>query len=425
MVVTEKDVERVRRDIEDIVRFVAYKEDLNFFYPLLSYIEIYVTDSPEVPTAAAVNKNIVVINKDFWYKLKDFEKPFTLLHELLHLMLKHNDRAMEILREKGELYHLLWNIAADSLINDSLLRLGIVRPETFSPVYLETISKFTKVPVSTLRTMSTEQIYSLLVQHVRRLGLSSVPIPFTKDIISGVPKGSRCAWKGGEARKAITKKEIEKGIERVTSEAEGRFAGRGLTGIAREIGELLRPKINWRAFFRTLYSSVASAGRVLTTWSRIHRRLPALYPGYIKLKPPPVYVLVDISGSIEDKELVNFASEIMGIVREHGGETYVIPWSDGAWGPFPVKTRNDIIKAIKSGETGGTVLRPALVLLEKQRVRPNTFVVIFTDGHIFDINEPDTRRLLDRISRKCYVIMVCTDVIPSLPPRVKAFKYKV
>ena len=65
VVVTEKDVERVRRDIEDIVRFVAYKEDLNFFYPLLSYIEIYVTDSPEVPTAAAVNKNIVVINKDF------------------------------------------------------------------------------------------------------------------------------------------------------------------------------------------------------------------------------------------------------------------------------------------------------------------------------------------------------------------------
>ena len=425
MVVTDKDVEKVRRDIEDIVRFAAYKEDLNFFYPLFSYVEIYVTDDPSVPTAAAVNKNIVVVNRDFWYKLKDFEKPFTILHELMHIMLKHNDRAMEILREKGALFHELWNIAADGLINDSLLRLGLVRPETFKPIYLDTISNYVKVPPSSLRTMSTEQIYSLLVRQIRRLGAKTSPIPVVKDILPRLPRGARRAWQGGEARKAITKKEIEEGIKRVAREAEGRMAGRGLSGVAREIDELLRPKINWRAFFRTLYSSVASAGRVLTTWSRIHRRLPALYPGYIRLKPPPVYVLVDISGSISDEEVVRFSSEVLGIVREHGGTVYVIPWSDGAWGPFEVKTRSDIVKAIKSGESGGTVLRPALVLLEKQRVRPNTFVVIFTDGHIFDINEPDTRRLLDRISRKCYVIMVCTDVVPSLPPRVKAFKYKV
>jgi len=442
----EEMVKRIEKDIGIIIKALPIQRELMGLYPLTAYIKVFATKSPAISTAAATKPNLIYINTEFWRQLGPSfgEKRFVFLHELLHLALRHCERSEEIFRRSGELYSTLFNIAADAVINETLFRMHLsvfkLRPVTMDTVrrLLFDLAKW-DVPKSELLKMSTEEIYALLVTACKMNPDKCKTVKIDVWGRGGIggdikrpikPPPGDVIWDGPKSDRPpeVVRSDLERDLRDFATKA----AGVGCSGILRTLDELREPKINWRAYLRSAYAAVVGSFHAYTTWARLHRRLPYLYPGYVKFAPPPVYVLIDVSGSIDREELISFATEVYGIISAYKGRTYIICWSSpgegepGVWGPFEVRTREDIRRAIEKGKTGGTELLPALRLVKNLKPMPGSFIIIFTDGAIYDIRREETRRLLSELGTAGRtVIMVTTNVKPPLPPNVKLFKYQI
>ena len=91
---------------------IQIKESNEFFGALMLFSEF--KKSKEIPTAATDGKKVFV-NEEFFYSLKSSEQNGLLLHEVLHMALLHVPRM-------GSRELKKWNIAADYVVNDLILR---------------------------------------------------------------------------------------------------------------------------------------------------------------------------------------------------------------------------------------------------------------------------------------------------------------
>ena len=91
---------------------IQIKETNEFFGALMLFSEF--KSSNDIPTAATDGKK-VFINEDFFKSLNSSQQNGLLLHEVLHMALLHVPRmgSRELLR---------WNIAADYVVNDLIIR---------------------------------------------------------------------------------------------------------------------------------------------------------------------------------------------------------------------------------------------------------------------------------------------------------------
>ncbi len=154
--------------------------------------------------------------------------------------------------------------------------------------------------------------------------------------------------------------------------------------------------------------------------------LPASQEEFRPVPFTKVYVLIDVSGSINDKLLGTFLTQVYNAVKSLPGvELDVWFWDVGVVenGKFVVKSPsdiNEIIKALsgdsnKYGKTvatgGGTAFSPVLNEIEKEMSGPRgvkyPLMFIFSDGYIADPSEVSAE--LNKIGRKVgllYAIIV-------------------
>ena len=91
---------------------IQIKESNEFFGALMLFSEFKL--SKEIPTAATNGKD-VLINEEFFNSLSSSEQNGLILHEVLHMALLHVQRM-------GGRDLKKWNIAADYVVNDLILR---------------------------------------------------------------------------------------------------------------------------------------------------------------------------------------------------------------------------------------------------------------------------------------------------------------
>ena len=99
---------------EDIIlkSILQVRKECHFFAALMMFANIY--PSKKIDTAATNGKDIYV-NEDFLKSLKSKEQNALLLHEVLHVALLHVPRI-------GSRDKRVWNIAADIVVNDLIIR---------------------------------------------------------------------------------------------------------------------------------------------------------------------------------------------------------------------------------------------------------------------------------------------------------------
>src|SRR5574340_431757 len=87
-------------------------------FPFFSelYYSMHVSDDYTIPTLATDGRNLMV-NPDFWRTLSLELKIAAVAHEIGHKMLLHCSR-------RGHRHPVLWNIAADFVVNDILVENG-------------------------------------------------------------------------------------------------------------------------------------------------------------------------------------------------------------------------------------------------------------------------------------------------------------
>ena len=147
----------------------------------------------------------------------------------------------------------------------------------------------------------------------------------------------------------------------------------------------------------------------------INRRIPYLAPGYKRLGPPRVILVLDVSGSITDEEYSNMLSEINEIIGRNGGNIYLIMFSNGVVGELSGEQIDieEVKEAISKAPHGGTEIRDALKKVTEV-MESEDIVVIFTDGYIFDADTEEVKSLADIIASNVYAaIYIYTGAVPD------------
>ena len=319
---------------------------------------------PAFETMATDGKTIY-IDEDFLKSLPIENTVFGVCHEIGHAMWLHMDRGKRF-QDTGfdgqKFQPMLWNMAADFVINDMLVKakIGKIKLDADgNPEWLLS-DKYTC-------DMSVEAVYRDLVKN-------------------GMPKD--CKGKGkGQAQDThiydlgdLSEGELKRAVASAADAAKA--IGKLPAALERFAEQLLDPQVSWQELLRT--TVVTQTSRDTQNWARPHRR--RLTSQGVYLARPSAYgcdcivVAVDTSGSIGQKELTVFFSELADIIRTCRPEVVHVLGVDSRVAshvelPGDVDITNDPPKV---GGGGGTDFNPAFAWVEEHDVRPDSFVY-FTD----------------------------------------------
>ena len=262
----------------------------------------------DVPTAGVCKNGInyqLAVNEEFWFSLNNDKKKIGLLkHELLHICFHH-------LTTKDDYHdHDLHNIAADIEINQH------ISPEYYPTDDLLLPSSF---PELNLPLKAGTKKYYELLQQARQNGTSpSLNAMLDGNPSSGGTHGSadlHPTWKEfdnlSEADKKLVKAQIDHQIKSIVESQRDKSRGfypSELESYINELFEVKPPSYDWKSYFRRFFGS---SSKIYTkkTRRKLNKRFqenPAL-----KIKPKKeVLVGIDTSGSVSDKDLVEFFNEI-------------------------------------------------------------------------------------------------------------------
>lgn len=339
-----------------------------FFATLALGMEVHITDA--IPTAAT-NYTDMYFSPDFVAKLSDPELVFLVCHEVMHPMFHHNTR----MKARNP---MLWNVAADLVINEHLVLEGI---GTMPVGGVKDTAIFTEADGV------TETVYNLLQKKQDEQGGGK------KGKGKGSPGGGsgsgipdEAPWEDilqeqmTPAQEAQQVADMQSRVAQATYAAK--MAGKLSANMQRLVGEVLNPKLDWRDVLRNFVFKARTDER---SWSRPNRRFisQGLYtPSVSGEQMGEMLVAVDCSGSIGERELNEFAAEIRAIHEDCRPIRLHVVYFDSQVCHHDVFTREDTL-FIKPHGGGGTAFSPVFRYAEKHGIDP-VCCVFLTDLYCSD-----------------------------------------
>ncbi len=251
-----------------------------------------------MPTAATDGHDIF-LNVDFWNRLAPPQRLGLLAHEVLHAALLHVVR-------RGSRDSLLWNIAADIVVN------GIILSQTGF-----------ELPAGHLRErklehLSVEEVYHLLQAHPEQYA----------DTLSIID----LLWPAGPGQGGTALGEYWRhALQQARTLADMLGKGNAPAGLQREITHLSPSQLDWRSYlWRFLVQTP-------TDFQAFDRRFvgEGLYLETLSGEAVRVAVAVDTSGSVGRQEMALFLGEVRGILSAYPHLTAALYYIDAAChGPY-------------------------------------------------------------------------------------------
>jgi len=345
--------------------------------------------SNNIPTAAVgwdkeQQKVRFEFNEEFASKLNDDEFAFVVGHEATHLAICHifliGDRIESIKRNaaltdiekasKCNVYMMKANIAADCVVNDSLVNIYKLAPQ------LVDMAVYGKKTVGIdCHNLSMEEVYQLL--------------PETKEYTFDVHNWESFMDKNGKIDKgfadkirgfidrnlgnsALSDEENRKLEESAKILEESLPAGSAPLGQRREIIKTSRKYANWNK----LLLDIVDAKKDEDKWSRPNRKLISFYPEVILPRYEPaeieqVFVAIDASGSINRDQLSLFVDVVRNSPKRF--KINAVTFDTQC---YPL----DIMKQDPVGG-GGTCFAAIEEYIQKELPRYPKAVFVLTDGH--------------------------------------------
>jgi predicted metal-dependent peptidase len=334
---------------------------------LLDRMTMKVGKFPNIPTAGTDGKT-VWFDEDFLNSLTLKEAMFVCCHEVAHAMWMHMDRAKKyegLGTVNGRPFNAMkWNMAADYVIN-YLLREANIGTMPAGGLFDH---RFTS-------DMSVEEVYALL------------PDP---------PPGGGCSGSGGKGggsggRDDKPGFDVHVPAPAEASQEEWKRAVAGAVQAAKAAGKLpgplerfaealLNPQVTWQEVLRRRL--MALVGRDSHTWAKLHRRRlvaqGVVMPGYTGHAAGTIVIAVDTSGSISDRELTVFLTEVQAILDDVQPQETVLIACDTRVQDVYTLYPGDSLAALqpKLGGGGGTFFDPPFKWAEERGVRPDALVYL-------------------------------------------------
>lgn len=312
-------------------------------------------------------------NSRFIMKLKTKEVEFLVGHEVLHVVYDHLGR-------RGSRDPQIFNIANDYAVNADLKKHKVGEFITtvgclYEPKYLNWVS---------------EAIYDDLMKNVKYIDVQSLLDQMIDDHLDGEGEGDEDGEGEGksksngrpsmtEAEREAMRQEIKQAI---ISAAQSSDAGSIPAGVQRMIKDLTEPVMPWRELIQT---NLTSAIKSDYSWMRPSRRswhMDAVMPGMTPGEEIDVTVFIDMSGSISNKQGMQFISEVAGMMDSFDGYRIRIACFDTKvynMQEFTSENMENIAEYQLAGG-GGTDFTCIFDYLKENAFEPNRLIV-FTDGY--------------------------------------------
>lgn len=339
--------------------------------PFFGYLSLYL--KPKAlnifPTIGVNPEGTLYFNPEWIKKLSINHLKAVIAHEVMHLALMHPLR-------QGNRNQMAWNIACDLAVNWILIRNNFELPAgSVAPDYH---GQWHGIDV---KDKTAEEIYRELLRMARaNSGKGSGGV-------GGKTLDDHSKWSEGLAngkKRKVTQaelKKMERRIKKRIAEAYNYAKRKGKlpAGIERLVEELLYPKLPWRAIlWRFIQSNIA----VDYTYLRPSKKSIAagVYLPSVKKENLDIMVAIDTSGSISEKELAEFLSELYAIAKSfESTRIHVVTCDAAIQDKFILTERNaGKLKEIKVHGGGGTDFRPVFEYAKKINARA---LVYFTDGY--------------------------------------------
>ena len=322
------------------------------------------------PTAAVDGRNFYY-NSEFVNKLDPDEVVFLVGHELGHCIFEHFLR-----REDRQ--PKLWNMAGDYVINYILKRERIGAVITKVQILLD--NKYAD--------WTTEDVYDdILKSGMAPKETLDVHLDLGGEGNDG-KNGQGPGDKGGKGKgnpnplSSEERKKLQDELkEAMIQAAQGAGAGNVPQEIQRMINTLTEPKMNWRQYIRT---SIESNLKFDYTFMRPNRKgwhTGAILPGMNNDQMIDIALGIDASGSIDQRMLTDFVSEVAGIMDQFGEYRIRIWQFDTNVYAFDEFTHDDgrDMRDYQITGGGGTEFTVNWQFMKDQGIEPDQFIM-FTDG---------------------------------------------
>ncbi|MGY8866501.1 MAG: vWA domain-containing protein [Methylophagaceae bacterium] len=312
--ITPSELAIMRTDVLDriIIARVGLLLRHPFFGNMATRLQIKSADD-WLPTAAVDGRNLY-FNTQFFNAMSNKEIEFVIAHEILHCVFDHLGR-------RDDRDPTIYNIAADYIVNNLLVRDSIGTKPTFIDCYQD--FKY--------ETWSSEAVYDDIFEQAKKNGEE-----FLKQL--GEMLDEHIDWEGGgnegqgqsngsadnkesKSQPVYSKEDLKKIKdeikENMISAAQSAGAGNTPGEVQRMIKELTEPKMNWRELLRQQIQSTVRNDYTFSRPSRKSQMTGAILPGMNFSETIDLAVAIDMSGSIGDVQGRDFLSEVKGIMEEY------------------------------------------------------------------------------------------------------------
>lgn len=356
--------------------------------PFFSYLTmgLNLIETKTMPTAGVDNNGNLYYNPDFVNGLNKEQTKTLLAHEALHVALIHLSRI------GGDRRPFTWNVACDIIVNNMLKMNKFEFTGLMSKAIVPDDNKYKigGVVIKDLDKKFVEEVYDIieqLIKHKKIMVMESAKGDSYKD--SDGVKQQLDKHKHGKPKEQESKQEkearekTEKEWKKRLSEAYtySKNQGKEPLGAERHIDELLHPKLNWREI---LYRFVTNEIPFDFTYSYPSKKSIATgyyMPSIIRDNKIEVTVAIDTSGSIGEKELNEFVSEVYGIGKSFTQvKMHLLYWDAALQNHYQLdNTELDDLLKYKINGGGGTDFSRVYDYMKKEI--PLTKVLVFlTDG---------------------------------------------
>ena len=324
-------------DIERMVSasLLRLRKESPFFATLALFTHFRCSQLVET---AGTDGNDVFVNPEFLRSLPAAQVTGLVLHEVLHAALLHPIR-------RGQREPVLWNIAADIVVNGAIAEHGVFELPPGG------------IRDEKLEHLSAEEIYEILQKNttyysISLLDLLDCPPTDADGKGDGKPGDGGFGNDGGSlerSQKAAIEARWRQAMQQAmviarTSKSQGSIP----RGMQRELGAITQAQLDWRSYlWRYLVQTP-------TDFMGFDRRFigRGLYLENLEGESVQVFVAVDTSGSIGDEQMRLFLSEVVGILRSYPHIDCQLYYVDAeAYGPYHADANAEIPKPVGGGGT--------------------------------------------------------------------------
>jgi predicted metal-dependent peptidase len=384
--ITEEELAVMREEVLDriVIARVGLLLRHPFFGNMATRLRILAADD-WLPTAAVDGRNLYY-NTQFFNAMSNKEIEFVVAHEILHMVFDHLGR-------RDDRNPMLYNIAADYIVNNTLVRDRIgEKPKivdcfqdfkydgwTSEEVYDELFKEAEKNGEEFLK-----QLGEMLDEHLDMDGDGDGDGDDEGEEGKD-SKGNAVSKKPGKYSKEEMKKIKDEIKEAMINAAQAAGAGNVPAGVQRMIKELTEPKMNWRELLRQQIQSTIKSDYTFSRPSRKGQMSGAILPGMNFDETIDICIALDMSGSIGNAQAEDFLGEVKGIMDEYKDYRIKIWCFDTAVYNEDDFTADDGRELTDYEITGGggTDFMVNWTYMRENDIQPKKFLM-FTDGYAWD-----------------------------------------